>query len=418
LRITSDLSVRSAKLGEHPVAGAPGLFLRVRVTANGSFARGWIVRVSVNARRARFGLGSYPDVTLAEARGKAQDARRAVAEGKDPSVSAKRRQRASESHRTLMLGQAIDDWLASVARSYKNPKSTAIRERALRVHFAPLHYRDAASITVADVAGILRTLAPETASKAHAAIRAVFDYVAAALEPHGVMIANPADPRRLRSLGWSPKSRSDNKPHAAVDWRVMPEVVDELSRMDGAVATCMLFIAATAVRAGTARLAKWSDIDLAKREWTPPLADLKDSKHHKRPFIAPLNDVAIAALERARARASSRYVFANSAGSPISDKDLTKLIRHLRRRHDDWRDPHSGNPFTVHGFRSAFRTWAEETRRVDGALAELVLGHKVHGDVATRYIRTGLVEERRALLDAWSRHLCSESAKIITLRTG
>ena len=49
-----------------------------------------------------------------------------------------------------MLGQAIDDWLARVARSYKNPKSTAIRERALRVHFAPLHYRDAASITVSE----------------------------------------------------------------------------------------------------------------------------------------------------------------------------------------------------------------------------------------------------------------------------
>jgi integrase len=172
------------------------------------------------------------------------------------------------------------------------------------------------------------------------------------------------------------------------------------------------------VRAGTARLAKWSDIDLAKREWTPPLADLKDSKHHKRPFIAPLNDVGIAALERASARASSRYVFANSAGGPISDKDLTKLIRHLRRRHDDWRDPHSGNPFTIHGFRSTFRTWAEETRRADGALAELSLGHKVNGDVAARYIRTGLVEQRRALLDSWAQHLHGELGNVITLYRG
>ena len=52
------------------------------------------------------------------------------------------------------------------------------------------------------------------------------------------------------------------------------------------------------------------------------------------------------------------------------------------------------------------------------ALAELSLGHKVHGEVAARYIRTGLVEERRALLDAWSRHLRGESAKVITLRQG
>jgi hypothetical protein len=50
--------------------------------------------------------------------------------------------------------------------------------------------------------------------------------------------------------------------------------------------------------------------------------------------------------------------------------------------------------------------------------AELSLGHKVHGEVEGRYIRTGLVAERRALLDAWSRHLRSESAKVITLRQG
>ena len=51
------------------------------------------------------------------------------------------------------------------------------------------------------------------------------------------------------------------------------------------------------------------------------------------------------------------------------------------------------------------RTFVEETRRDDGVLGELSLGHKVHGEVAARYIRTGLVEERRALLDAWGRHL-------------
>ena len=129
---------------------------------------------------------------------------------------------------------------------------------------------------------------------------------------------NPADPRRLRSLGWSPKSRSDSESYAAIDWRVMPSVVTELGRTDDVAASCALFIIATAVRAKTARLAKWSDIDLEARTWTPPLADLKDGKHHKRPFIVPLNDVAIDALERVRA-SSSRYVFANSAGGPIGD---------------------------------------------------------------------------------------------------
>jgi integrase len=356
------------------------------------------------------GLGQYPSVSLAQARQKVQDARRALAEGIDPSAGAKRRAAILEAACSLTLGNAIE---ASPGPRYKNPKSDEIRERALHVHFAPLHHRDVATITAVDIAAILRPLAAQTAIKAHAAIRRVFDYAATVLEPNGITIVNPADPRRLRSLGWSPKPSSESASHASVHWRMMPEIVAELAGMADVAAACTLFIAATAVRAGTARLAKWSDIDFAARTWTPPLADLKDGKHHKRPFIVPLNDVAFDALERVRSRSSSRYVFSNSGGGPIGE--LTYLLRRLRRRHPDWLDPDTGKPFTIHGFRSAMRTWTEEKHRADSSLAELCLGHRVHGEVAARYIRTGLVEERRALLGAWSRHLRGETAKVLTL---
>ena len=262
---------------------------------------------------------------------------------------------------------------------------------------------------VSDVAGILRKLAPWTAIKSYIAIRAVFDYAAAALEPHGVTINNPADPRRLRPAGWSIRSRNDSKSHAAVDWRIAPSVVAELSRMDGPAAACMLFIAATGVRSKTARLAKWSDINLEARAWTPPFADLKE-KHHKRPFVVPLNDVAINALERVSK--SSRFVF-----GLLTESLLTSFLNQLRRRHPDWLDSETLKPVTVHGFRSTFRTWVAEKHSADSPLAELCLGHKVHGEVAGRYIRTGLIGERRGLLDLWSRHLRGESAKIIPIRS-
>jgi integrase len=275
----------------------------------------------------------------------------------------------------------------------------------LRVHFAPLHSRDVAAVSVSDVAAILRKLTPETAVKSHSAIRAVFDYVATVLEPHGVTINDPADPRRLRSVGWSPKSRSENKPHAAIDWRIMPSVVSELSRMDEVVAACAILIIASCVRVKTARLMKWCDIDFEARTWAPPLVDLKDGKHHKRAFVIPLSDVALDALRHPR---TSRFVF-----GPLSDSILNSFLRRLRRRHPDWVDQDTGEPFTIHGFRATFRTWVEDKHRADSTLAELSLGHKVHGDVADRYIRTGLVEERRGLLDLWSRHLRSETAEVV-----
>lgn len=402
--LSADTAIKSAEPGEHMVTGAIGLILRVHAAKDGSRTRSWIVRVSVNGQRRRLGLGQYPTVALAAARQKAADAHRALADGIDPSVSAKRLERASEAARNVTLGKAIDEYLV-IAPPYKNHKSAEIRERALRGHFGSLHHRDVGAISAIDIAAILRTLSPQTAIKSHTAIRKVLDFAATALEPHGVVIVNPADPRRLRSVGWAPQPSGESTEHPALHWSAVPELVVELTKLEDVVAKCALLIVATAVRCKTARLAKWANIDFVRREWTPPLADLKDGKHHKRSFIVPLNAVALAALEAMRDRSSSRFVFANSAGGPIMDGDITNLIRRLRRRHPDWLDPDSKLPFTFHGARASFRTWAEEMRPLDDKLAELSLGHKVHGEVAIRYIRTGLVEERRALLDAWGRHL-------------
>jgi hypothetical protein len=270
MQINSDRGVRAAPPGEHTVDGASGLILRVHAAANGSLTRTWIVRVNDGGRCRRLGLGQYPALGLAEARRKATDAHRAIAEGIDPSQTAKARQRAAEEARTLTLGKAIDGYLAKAATTFKNAKSDEIRTRALRVHFAPLHGKDVAAISSLDVADILRPLAAHTAIKAHTAIRAVLDFGGTTLEPHGVRIANPADPRRLKAVGWSPKPHSQNVPHPAIDWRQMPEVIDELSGLAGVVAACLTFIIATCVRAGTARLAKWRDIDLEKNIWTVP----------------------------------------------------------------------------------------------------------------------------------------------------
>jgi integrase len=330
--------------------------------------------------------------------------------GFDPGVRAKRRQQAAQAKRSLTFGQAIKDWLANAARPNKSAKSDRIRERALHTHFAPLHARYVDKIRAVDIVGILQSLAPETAVKSHAAVRDVFDYAQAVLEPHDVRFNNPADKRLLRHLGWSPKSRSENKPHAAVDWRIIPSVVSELSHIDEAAAACVIPMIATGMRAQTARLAKWVNINPEACTWTPPLPDLKE-RHHKRPFVIPLNDVALDALKRPH---TSRFVFGQ-----LSESIFNSFLHRLRRRHPDWVDSdHDERPFSFHGFRSSFRTWVEEKHRAHSDLAELSLGHKVHGEIAARYVRTGLVEERRVLLDAWSRHLRGESAKVITLRQG
>jgi integrase len=289
----TDVELRALGIGDHTDGDGLKFVVEPSRKEGGQLLRKWVFRIQIGGKRRNFGLGPYPSVGAAQARQKAQDFRRKLAEGIDPSTTAKRRTAILEAARSLTLGNAIDGYLTKAAPTFKNAKSSAIRDRALHVHFASLHARDVASIMVADVAGILRTLKPETANKSHAAIRAVFDYSAVTLEAFGVRLTNPADPRRLRSLGWSPKSTKASTPHPALDWRQAPEFMAELARHDAIDARCLAFIILTVARAGAARQAKWRDIDLERRIWSVPIADLKDSKHRTAPFVVPLSPSAI-----------------------------------------------------------------------------------------------------------------------------
>jgi integrase len=409
----TDIDVRNAKSGEH--TDGDGLILVVRASrVGGKPRRSWVLRIMDGGRRRKLGLGSYPSVTLAEARRKAQDARRALANGIDPSAGAKRRATILAAARSLSLSAAIDAYLAEAAPAFKNAKSDKIRDRALRVHFAPLHSRDVASILVADVAAILRTLKPQTAVKCHAAVRAVFDFAATVLESHGVRMANPADPRRLRSLGWTPKSTRASTPHPALDWRRMPEFMAELARHDDIDARCLAFAILTVARAGAARLAKWRDIDLERRIWSVPITDLKDSKHRTVPFAVPLAASAVELLEALPKRGA--FLFPNAAGHPIDDQAIVHVIRRLHRR-GDWKDPKTGKPATAHGFRASFRTWTKALR-LDREIAELSMGHVFYRSSESPYARDDdeVLALRRKMLEAWALHCAGQSAEIRPFR--
>ena len=70
----TDKFVAAAKPGEHTDGLVRGLILLVRPAANGRVRRSWVLRAAANGRRQRIGLGAYPLVSLARARGKAREA--------------------------------------------------------------------------------------------------------------------------------------------------------------------------------------------------------------------------------------------------------------------------------------------------------------------------------------------------------
>jgi integrase len=161
----------------------------------------------------------------------------------------------------------------------------------------------------------------------------------------------------------------------------------------------------TACRSGEARGATWDEIDEAAREWRIPGERMKTGAVHR----VPLSDAALAVLESVRPlRRGSGLLFPSPLwpGRPLSDMSLTKVLR-------------SGglaDRATVHGFRTAFRTWASERTSVPHAVAEMALAHQVGSAVERSYARSDLFEKRQRLMDQWAAFLAGRSAKVVRIR--
>jgi hypothetical protein len=64
----------------------------------------------------------------------------------------------------------------------------------------------------------------------------------------------------------------------------------------------------------------------------------------------------------------------------------------------------------VHGFRSSFRVWYSEVAKIDFALAELCLSHRMGNKVSRDYNRTTMLERRARIMVGWANYVCGSDA--------
>ena len=115
----------------------------------------------------------------------------------------------------------------------------------------------------------------------------------------------------------------------------------------------------------------------------------------RRPHRVPLSDAALDVLDAAKTlHDGSDLVFPSPLHpeQPLSDNTLTKVLRVTGL----------AQVATVHGFRSSFRTWAQECTTASFEVAEAALAHRVGSSTAQAYMRSDLFEARRELMQAWA----------------
>jgi integrase len=382
------LRTLKARAALYRVTDAAGLVIEVPVSGG----LRWRFRYRFEGKAKMLSLGTYPSISLAQARLRRDAARASIANGVDPSATRQEAKRA----RSLALAPAPT--FRSVGTLWMARQDvaevTAGKNRWLLETFLypDLGERPIKEITDREMLTTLRKIEDagklETAKRAKIKAGQIFRY--AMLE--GLTDRDPTG--SLRGALKAPKV----KHHAAI---VDPLKIGELLRaIDGFtgqyVTLCALRLAPLVfVRPGELRTAEWAEFDLDGSLWRIPGPKMK----MKAPHLVPLSQQAVAILRELQGfTGNGRYVFPSLASAlrPMSENTVNAALRRLG---------YSGDEMTGHGFRSLAATRLNEMGWNADAI-ERQLAHAESNKVREAYTHAAqYLDERTRMMQAWADYL-------------
>lgn len=396
----TDTALRNAKPGpkSRRIYDSGGLYVEV-APAGGKWFR---FKYHFGGKERRLSLGVYPDVSLAQARERRDEARRMLAEGTDPSTvrkAAKAEQQAQAETFELVARQWHEKFTPSWTPGHAARILTSLSQDA----FPWLGHRPIREILPPEVLAVARRVesrgAIETAHRLVGNIGMVFRYAVAS----GLADSDPT--RDLRGA----LSPTNEKHHASVtDPKAVADLLRAIESYSGSLVTrCALRLAPLVfVRPGELRHAEWSEINADSAEWRIPGAKMKMRVQH----IVPLSRQALAVLEELRPlTGSGRYVFPSERTSerPMSENTVTAALRRLGYTKEE---------MTGHGFRSMASTLLNELGWNRDAI-ERQLAHAERNNVRAAYNFAEFLPERRKMMQAWADNLDAlrEGGKVVPI---
>jgi integrase len=373
-----------------------GLWLQV----SESGTKAWLFRYMREGRARQMGLVPLYSVSLAEARGRARQARQLLLDGYDP-LDVKLNARIAarlEQAKVLTFNQCADDYLEAHAGAWRNAKHRGQWRATLDAYAHPLiGGLPVASIDTALTLKILRPIwkeKPETASRLRGRIERILAWATVQGFREG---DNPARWRgHLDALLPAKSKVRPVKHHPALLFVKLPAFMADLRKRDSVSARALEFTILTAARTSEAIGARWDEIDMKAKVWTVPAKRMKSDRPHR----VPLTGRTLEILD-SLPRDDSGFLFLGAkVGAPISNMAMLELLRGI-----------NGTGVTVHGFRSSFSDWAREQTGYPRDVVEMALAHSIKDKSEAAYRRGDALEKRRRLMEEWAKY-CSAPAQL------
>jgi integrase len=409
----SPLQVQKAKPDskEYKLFDGGGLYLLV--TPSGG--KLWRMKYKFGAREKQLAFGSYPEISLSDARQRREDARKLLANGVDPGEIKKAQKAAiisSSEHSFEVIARA---WHAGKVEGWAESHAKTTMERLQKNIFPWIGSKPVSEITLSDIKSVLHRIeerAPESARRMYVALNMIFRYCVASeyigrnplegLKPKDIMRREPIE-QHFPAL---------TKPQELAPFL---RAIDDFK--GSFVVKCALQLAPLVfVRPGELRHAEWKEIDFEAAEWNIPIEKMKLSTKEKIKrkgdfHCVPLSKQAIEILKSLEPLTGrSPYVFpgARSYHRPMSEAALTAAIHRMGYQGE----------MTWHGFRAVARTMLDEVLQFRPDYIEHQLAHAVRDALGRAYNRTSHLAERRKMMQVWADYLdgLKAGAKVIPLK--
>jgi integrase len=384
----TDLQVRKARAQTKPVLlfDGGGLFLLVTPTGG----KLWRLKYRFGNTERRLAIGTYPEISLAEARQRREDARAQVAHGIDPGAARKAQKVAEAAMGTF---EAIArEWFERFTPTWTPGHAVTIVSRMERDLFPWIGKRPIGEIKAPELLAVLRRVESRGALESAHRIRTIAGQVFRYAVATGRAERDPSGDLR----GALPQP-GEKHLAAITDPKEVAPLLRAIDGYEGHFVTkCALRLAPLVfVRPGELRHAEWAEMDLDDAAWNIPGEKMKG----KQPHLVPLSHQAVEILKELRQlTGGGRYVFPSgrSAARPMSENTVLAALRSMGYENDT---------MTGHGFRAMARTILDEVLHAKPELIEHQLAHAVRDPLGRAYNRTAHLEERRAMMQLWADYL-------------
>ena len=354
-----------------------GLHLWVRA----DLKKYWVYRFTFEGKRYDTSLGSFPEISLTDAKSKAIKLRGKLLNGENP-LEVKKPQ-TGERKPTITFSRYALEYINRMAPKWSNSKHMAQWEATVSSYAFPvIGNLSLEAITTDHIVEILLpiwTTKQETARRLMGRIERI---ISAAITSGLRKSANPALWRgHLENL--LPHIRKSQNHLEALPFKEVPELMAYLENNECVSSLALSFVILNASRTGEVIKAKRNEV--CDDVFTIPPERMKARREHQ----VPLCPKSLELIERAKELdPDSEFIF-SVRGKPLSNMAMLMLVRRYRKS------------LTVHGFRSAFRDWVSEETEHSPEVAEMALAHTIGNKVEAAYRRGKLLERRRVLMKDW-----------------